>query len=881
LRGHYLAIKVACICLVLNLSSQRLFSQTAFSVSGKVSSESAMAIGHANVILKNKADSTIAFTATDEQGLFSIKILIKATAFILEVRSLGFQKQVISLDAASRQQNVNVVLKPSDILLNQVNIVSKTPPIKVSNDTTTYKVSRFLTGNEVVVEDVLRKLPGIEVSDNGKITYKGKAITKVLIEDDDMFSSNYQVGTKNIKSGIINEVQAIENYNSNNKLAGLTKSNETVLNLKVKDDVKNKPNLSAAVGYGIKNAYEADVNLIGIGKKLKYFIQGSANNVGLNPSPYEYYTFQNSTPEIADIADYQQKLINTYYILPVLKPQRGYINHTKFTSGNAVFKPSKKVTVTGSYNLYTDDLDFTRQSNTQYVGLQNNLAFTESEKINKKPVLGGGFLKILLDVSKNSNLSFTTDYNAEHTRGRDSLDANYGAYNSSLLDKNYLVDERVNFTSRLSANSALTLNLKLFKADQTQNYLLLPALSVIDSALSQNVQDIHLKNTGVELKSSYLLKRGKMTQAFNLQLGQVVTDISSDLNTPNPGYQNDFHRKYSNLHLAYVNTLSVDKLKLSASIGYELKRAEDKAALQPALTNTLTYFAPTVNIEYKLGELNKLATSISYDKALPLATDLLPSYILTDNRTLSSGLYAVNKKGTTSIVSTFIHADLFSQFIYYLNFIYLKNTGGYGYAQNINFNYSQISRIITPGTDNYLLTASFSKYLPFISSTVKYTGNVSWYKFYNQLNASPLRQNLTYNNGQKVELKSGLPGWFNFEVGGKYLFNRFKTYGPDYANSNQNVQSYLNLLVKPSKNVFVSLINEQYFTNVGANNAGSYYFMDLSVRYTAKRISYKIIGSNLLNNARYTSRTLSETSVSDQSNSLLPARLLFEVEYRF
>ncbi len=879
--GRYLAIKIASICFVLSFFSQRLFSQTDFSVSGKLLSENAEPISHANVILKSQSDSTIAFTVTDEQGFFSIKIASGVSQFLLEVRSLGFQKQVISLNLGLRQQHVNVVLKSSDIVLNQVNIVSKILPIKVNNDTTTYQVSRFLTGNELVVEDVLRKLPGIEVGGNGKITYKGKVITKVLIEDDDMFSSNYQVGTKNIKSEMISEVQAIENYTSNNKLAGLTKSNETVLNLKVKSNVKSKPNLSAAIGYGIKNGYEADVNLIGIGKKLKYLIQGSVNNIGLNPTPYDYYTFQISTSDIIDIIDYQQKIINIPYTLPILKPQRGYINQTKFASGNSVFKPTRKVTLTTGYNLYADNLQFDRESNTRYFGSQNNLVLAEKEKMGKKPILGGGFLKILLDISKNSNLSFTTNYNAGHTRSTDSVNANYGTYNASLADKNDLIVERINFTSRLSVNSALSLNVKIFKADQSQNYLLSPALRVIDSSLSQNVQDVRLKNNGVDFTSSYFLKKGKFNHTLNFKMGQMATDFSSELNTLNPGYKNDFQRKYSNLYLSYVNTLNVDKLVVSSTLGYAFKSAEDNLASQSALINTLSYFAPSINIEYKLSELNRLATSISYDKNLPLETDLIPHYILTGNRSLSKGLYALNRKSTTSIVSTFIHADLFSQLIYYLNFIYLKNNGGYGYSEDVNFNYSLNNRIITPGTDNFLLAGSFSKYLPFISSTAKYTGNLSWYKFYNQLNSSILRQNLAFNNGQKMELKSGFQSWFNFELGGKYFFNRFETYNPTNANSNQNIESYLNFLIKPSKNIFVSLINEQYFTNVGTTNASRYYFMDLSLRHTAKGVSYKILGSNLLNNTRYSSRTLGETSISDQSNRLLPARLLFEVEYRF
>jgi len=863
------------------LFSVKLFAQTTLNINGEVFNEKNIAIGQANIILKTKTDSIIAFTTTNDKGFFQLTTSNQTKQFILEVRSLGFEKQKIELQNEQSKVNLHFVLKASTILLEPVNVISKTAAVKINNDTTTYKVSEFLSGGEDVVEDILKKLPGIEVNDNGKITYKGKEITKVLIEGDDLFSNDYQIGTKNIKSAIISEVQAIENYTDNSKLAGLAKSNESVLNLKVKNNVKNKPNLSAAIGYGVNDSYDADINLIGISKTVKYFLQGSTNNIGINPTPFDYYTFQNNTPELQDIADLQKKLINLYYTLPVLKPQRGYINNTKFASGNIVFKPTKKVTITGNNNFYADKLNFTETSNTLFSGLQDNFNFIENQKIKKSPILGGGYIKILVDLSKKNNIAFHTDYNAENTHGMSGLDANYGTYSSVLLDKNYVIKEKIDYTSRLSSNSALTLNLNLFKANQVQNYTLNPGLQVIDSTLAQNEQIIKLKNKGIELRASYFLKQGLISQSLDLQLARNTSNIGSQLYYSELDNQNALNYTVSNLHVGYINTLNLNKLKLSAGLTYNIKEAVDENQISPALKARINYFAPTINFDYTLNEYDKLASNFSYDQSLPLATDLLPNYLLTDNRTLSKGLYAINPQSTKSLILTFIHADLFNQFIYYLTFIYVDNNMAYGNAQTINFNYFINDRIIVPGTKNYILAVSFSKYLPFISSTIKYTSNLSWFKFYNQINSSPLKENIAFNNGQKLELKSGFISWLNFELGGKYLYNKFKTNFPAYTNNNTNIESYFNLLIKPSDKLFISIINEQYFTNVGQNNPDRYFFMDLNLRFTAKRISYKIIGNNLLNNQFYNTKMITGNSITYERNGLLPAKLLLEVEYRF
>src|SRR5690625_1494275 len=87
--------------------------------------------------------------------------------------------------------------------------------IQVKEDTVSYRASAFLDGSEQKVEDLLRKLPGIQVEADGQVKYKGKFIEKVLLEGDDLFDLNYTIGTKNMNVDIIDQVQAIENYSEN------------------------------------------------------------------------------------------------------------------------------------------------------------------------------------------------------------------------------------------------------------------------------------------------------------------------------------------------------------------------------------------------------------------------------------------------------------------------------------------------------------------------------------------------------------------------------------------------------------------------------------------------------------------------------------------
>ena len=88
-------------------------------------------------------------------------------------------------------------------------MVVKAKPIHQDNDTTRYFVNAFADGHERTVEDLLKKLPGIDVSDDGSISYKGKPISKILLDHTDMFGENYKTASRTLSPQIVGSVEAI------------------------------------------------------------------------------------------------------------------------------------------------------------------------------------------------------------------------------------------------------------------------------------------------------------------------------------------------------------------------------------------------------------------------------------------------------------------------------------------------------------------------------------------------------------------------------------------------------------------------------------------------------------------------------------------------
>ena len=300
-------------------------------ITGSVQDLTNVPILSANVLLKDSSNSKIiAFSITDLNGLYKIENKEYEGKAFLVVSSLGYKKESYSFSLLQNDEEMekNFVLKKEITLLKEIQVKAKGISIHQHRDTVTYSVSKFTDGTEEVIEDVIKKLPGLEVAENGNISYKGSSIDKVLIEGDDMFDKNYTIATKNIGAAVINKVKAIENYQENKNLKGIKDSDKKVLNIILNEDAKAKPYGNSRIAYGFNKNYDASINLIGVNKNNKYYILGNTNNIGVNSSPFDYF----STTSLDEEEITAKELINIDYLVPNISSRRININKKVYHS---------------------------------------------------------------------------------------------------------------------------------------------------------------------------------------------------------------------------------------------------------------------------------------------------------------------------------------------------------------------------------------------------------------------------------------------------------------------------------------------------------------------------------------------------------------------
>jgi hypothetical protein len=126
-----------------------------------------------------------------------------------------------------------------DNTLDGIEIVSKMP-VTVKGDTIIYNADSFKNGSERKLEDVLEKLPGVEINDDGQIEVEGKAVEKITVDGKEFFSGDTKLASKNIPSNAVDKIQVLRNYSSVSQLSGVQNNQDRVaINIKLKEGKKN------------------------------------------------------------------------------------------------------------------------------------------------------------------------------------------------------------------------------------------------------------------------------------------------------------------------------------------------------------------------------------------------------------------------------------------------------------------------------------------------------------------------------------------------------------------------------------------------------------------------------------------------------------------
>lgn len=231
----------------------------------------------------DKQGHRVAGVTTDSHGVFNIKD-VKQGRYIVQFSYLGYDTATrrVVIGADGRDVNLGMVkMSMTGAMLDEVVVSGVKTPITVKEDTIEFNADTHKTQANAVVEDLLKRLPGVEVGSDGKITANGKSVTKILIDGKEFFSDDPTVASKNIPANMVNKLQVIDRKSDLARLTGVDDGeDETVINLTVKKDINNGWFGTVNAGYGTHSRYEGSVMANYFNNGNQYTLMGGANNTG-------------------------------------------------------------------------------------------------------------------------------------------------------------------------------------------------------------------------------------------------------------------------------------------------------------------------------------------------------------------------------------------------------------------------------------------------------------------------------------------------------------------------------------------------------------------------------------------------------------------------
>ncbi|MCH5240904.1 MAG: outer membrane beta-barrel protein [Muribaculaceae bacterium] len=240
----------------------------------------------ASVTIKSLPDSiTIALQATNIEGEFDIEN-VKPGKSLLLISMTGMETVSKLLNVTDSSENLNlgkITLRENAILLKEAVVKGVRAAVIAKQDTIEFNADSYHTSPNATVDQLLKKLPGVEVGSDGSITSNGKTISKILVDGKEFFADDPQMATKNLPSNMVDKVQVIDRKSDLARLTGIDDGEEeTVINLKVKKDMNNGWFGNISAGYGIDDKYNGSFVINNFHNGNQITLLGGLNNINEN-----------------------------------------------------------------------------------------------------------------------------------------------------------------------------------------------------------------------------------------------------------------------------------------------------------------------------------------------------------------------------------------------------------------------------------------------------------------------------------------------------------------------------------------------------------------------------------------------------------------------
>ena len=816
-------------------------------IKGTIRDNEGSPLAGATIVVCDNNNKMITYTTSGSDGTFNIEIELSNQAYYLVVRLIGFLKEKVTING--NDDNINVILSQDNVSLKEV--VVKASPIRQVNDTTRYVVASFMDGHEKNVEELLMKLPGIDVSENGNITFKGKSISKILLDNSDMFGSNYKTASRTIPPQFVSTIEAINHYQENRQLKGVQTSDDVVLNLSLRSDMKlQKPVGQINLGGGIENRYDIGGNLMTMNKRVKFFDSTNLSNI-TSSDLFSIFELEKLSP-IEVVTDYFQSFTDRDNIK--YSEQKSVNN-----SLNMLFQPTSRLTF--KEQLIIECNHFSTE-NKEIIRYTDNLTTIDHKAtLKKSPWCIYNSIEAKYDWNKATTLTIHNILGYNDNKVNNHFIEDY-VDNYNLRSKSVLIDNSFNLSHSLNSSSAIVVEMKnlIRNGHQLFNY---------NSSIYQLFEADRF-NTDITAK--YYNKREQWE--WNVETGYIhkVNKIQSNICNVTSTFSNYYE------YLLYANpkaswTSRNIKLQFGMLMGYWLQNIKSSTIGDDYINKVK--IVPDLLFEWDFKK-HHFSLSSSYE---PKNMDPL-NYIsyYSDYRQLSqsAGFYN-HDMAELGITSSYMYTPSLGTM---LMAVYMISNSKNEFIYHYKINEDMELAIPTSLSANkkQLGILSFTKYYDALRHGLKLSLSYNSMDYKNMIENGGIRSVNSRSLISKLYVRSSFGGQFNYVLGGRYGLTSYHVKGNDKMTS--HVYSVFQELFYKKDHLKIRLAFDEHFLG---KNHNFYFFISPDIRYDLKKYNATIslCAYNVLNNKNIHEYLLTDIYSREYKQDIVPAYYLLNISFRY
>ena len=220
--------------LVFLLSLSFSYSQE-ITLNGKIIDPSGSPLGSATIYLEKAIDSSlVTYTISDEDGTFELSFREEVEKVDLYVSFAGYKTYHRTLEPKAEMNLEPIRMEVQDNELEEVVITATRAPVVLKKDTLEFNAGSFETRPDANLEELMKKLPGVEVDNDGNITINGKPVSRILVNGEEFFGNDPLIATKNLPRDIIDKIQVVDTKTENQEFTGESgDSNNKTVNITI------------------------------------------------------------------------------------------------------------------------------------------------------------------------------------------------------------------------------------------------------------------------------------------------------------------------------------------------------------------------------------------------------------------------------------------------------------------------------------------------------------------------------------------------------------------------------------------------------------------------------------------------------------------------